>query len=495
MKSLKNLLIPFIIMVVLLAVAICTIVINSKDSGTVESGTVDSDVVIDIAPNIMSSIEVINRDGTGIGFQGAVDETGSVLWSLLDKYDTDVPLNNDAITTWAYMLGNFMSNGNIGDSSSYNLADYGLDNPQYTVVITQFDGSVSKVYVGNKTADGASCYFMVEGNPDIYTVVLAKYTYCGFQLIDFLATVTLGIEYSNLSTVEFKRDFDGIDLVTACTLYETGDPNYNAISPFEIECSPYYVTLIDKVVNLEITSFVEIPDDQLSEYGLDDPYYEFTFTLNDGRVVTLNLSSSVNGYYYGSSNVVDGYFKVSELQIDGLNTQLMMLLSSYLVYFPATDMSKITGTYGDESFTYDISTTGSISADDATARLNQRDARVFTSEGRSYAAILYESLITISVSDVDTEADPAYEPEVEFTFITNNYQTYVLSFVPRDSNSYYAFLNGEYTTFIVPKSELFNNSGLDTFNYGAWTAYELTVEAIDNSIAGTYDIPVEEGAA
>ena len=235
MKSLKNLLIPFIIMVVLLAVAICTIVINSKDSGTVESGTVDSDVVIDIAPNIMSSIEVINRDGTGIGFQGAVDETGSVLWSLLDKYDTDVPLNNDAITTWAYMLGNFMSNGNIGDSSSYNLADYGLDNPQYTVVITQFDGSVSKVYVGNKTADGASCYFMVEGDTNVYTVVSAKYTYCGFQLIDFLESAGLGIDYASLSTFEFKRASDNIDLFISCTLLDTGDPEFFVISPFNIE--------------------------------------------------------------------------------------------------------------------------------------------------------------------------------------------------------------------------------------------------------------------
>lgn len=495
MKSVKNLLIPFIVMVVLLAVAIVTIVINTKDSGTEETDTAGSENVIDVNPSLMSSIEVLNRDGTGIGFQAALDDTGSPVWTLLDKYSSDVPLNNEAVTSWAYMLGNFMSDGNIGDSSQYNLADYGLADPQYTVIITQYDGSVSKVFVGNKTATGNDCYFMVEGNPNIYTVVASKYTYCGFQLIDFLATVTLGIDYNLLSTVEFKRDLDGIDLVASCTLYETGDPTYNAISPFEIECSPYFVTLIDNIARLEITSFVDIPDDMLSDYGIEDPYYEFTFTMSDGRVITLNLSSAINGYYYGTSNIVDGYFKISEFQIENLDTQLMMLLSSYLVYYPATDMSKITGTYGDETFTYDISTTGSISAEDATARVNMRDARIFTSEGRSYAAILYESLITISVSDVDAEADPEYDPEIEFTFITTNYQTIVLSFVPRDNNSYYAFLNGEYTTFVVPASELFNDSGTDTYNYGAWTAYELTVEAIDNSINGIYDIPVDEDAA
>ena len=59
-------------------------------------------------------------------------------------------------------------------------------------------------------------------------------------------------------------------------------------------------------------------------------------------------------------------------------------------------------------------------------------------------------------------------------------------------NFYYVFLNGEYTYFVVPTRELFNDSGTDTYNYGAWTAYELARQAIDNQVAGIYDIPSEE---
>ena len=492
MKSLKSLLIPFIVMIALVAVAVGVIISNSKQNPANETEVAESENVISISPNLMSSIEVISRDGSGIGFQASLDETGSPVWALMDQYSSDNPLNNDSVTNWAYMLGNFMSNNTIGDSSQYSLAEYGLDNPMYTIVITQYDGSTSTILVGDKTTDSSSCYFMVEGNSNIYTVVAAKYTYCSFQLIDFLENSTLGIDYNLLSTVEFERDLDGIDLVASCSLYETGDPMYTAISPFEIECSPYFATLIDNIVKLEITTYVDIPEDMLADYGLDDPAYSFTFTLSDGRVTTIELSEAIGGYYYGRSNVVDGYFKISELQIDNLDTQLMMLLNSYLVYYSASDMSSITGTYGDESFTFEIETTGSISAEDATAQLNSRNAKIFTSEGRSYAAILYESLITISV---DSSADPAFEPEVEFTFITNNYQTYVLSLVPRDSNSYYAFLNGDYTQFIIPASEIFYDSGTNTYNYGAWTAYQLTQTAIDNAISGVYDIPVDEGAA
>ena len=482
-------------MLVLVAVAVAVIVTNSKQSDTEPSDVATQENVISVSPSLISSIEVVRADGTGIGFQGAVDELGNTVWSLLDRYGSDVPLNNDGITSWVYVLSNFMSNSKIGDSTDLNLSEYGLENPVYTIVITQYDGTVDTIYVGNKTASGSDCYFMVEGNPGIYTVAVAKYAYCGYQLIDFLETVRLGIDYGSLSTVEFKRASDGIDLIATCELYETGDPMFTAVSPFEIECSPYFVTFIDSIVQLEITSFVDIPDDQLADFGIEEPSYEFTFSMDDGRVVTVNLSSAINGYYYGTSNVVDGYFKISELQVSNIDTQLMMLLSSYLVYYPATDMQRISGTYGDQSFTYEIETTGSISADDATAMLNSRDARVFNSEGRSYAAILYESLITISVSDVDTSADPEFNPVLEFEFITSDYQTHTLSFVERDNNSYYAFLNGTYTYFIVPASELFNDSGSNTYNYGAWTAYELAQTAIDNQIAGIYDIPASEDAA
>lgn len=494
MKSLKSLLIPFIVMIVLAAVAIAVVVKNSKDS-TEQTEVQEQQNVLSIGSGVISSIEVVRQDETGIGFQGSIDAGGNTIWSLMDKYYVDVPLNNSGISSWVFILSNFLTSGTVGDSSELNLAEYGLDNPVYTIIITQYDGSVDTIYIGNKTATGTDCYFMLDGDPNVYTVAAAKYTYCSYMVIDFLESAGLGIDYASIATVEFKRATDDTDLLITCALSDNGDPIYTAISPYNIECSPYFTTMLDKIIFMEITAYVDIPDEELADYGLVDPTYEFTFTLHDGRVINVALSSVIDGYYYGTSNIVDGYFKISEMQITGIDTQLMMLLGSYLVYYPASDMSKITGTYGDETFVYDIDTTGSISAEDATALLNQRDARVFTTEGRSYAAILYESLITISVSGTDIEANPAFEPVLEFEFITTDHNTYTLSFVPRDNNSYYAFLNGEYSCFYVPASELFNNGGTDTYNYGAWAAYELAREAIDNAAGGIYDIPETEEAA
>ena len=163
MKSLKSLLIPFIVMVALVAVAVVVVISNSNGSSTEETDY-SSENVITIENSLISSIEVVRQDGTGIGFQGSIDDVGNTSWTLMDKYSSDVPLNNNSISSWVYILSNFMSDGLIGDSSELNLAEYGLDNPVYTIVITQFNGTVSRILIGNKTANGSDCYFMVEGD-------------------------------------------------------------------------------------------------------------------------------------------------------------------------------------------------------------------------------------------------------------------------------------------------------------------------------------------
>ncbi|MCQ2515670.1 MAG: DUF4340 domain-containing protein [Saccharofermentans sp.] len=490
MKSLKSLLIPFIVMLVLVAVAVGVIISNNINNGDdiVSNESVD---VFYIDTTTISTIEVLNNEGSGIGFQSYLSNEGIQCWALLEEYATDAEINMNGVSSWVAVLSSFYSSATVGDSNDLGLSEYGLDNPVYTVIITGFDGVEHRIFIGNKTVNESNCYFMVEGDSNIYTITSAKYLYCGYRLIDFLATQILNIDYSNVATLEFIRAEDNLDMITSCEIYETGAPIFTAISPFQIGCSNYFNDLVDNITNLQITSFVELTEDEVNDYGLANPAYSFILTMVDGTSLEINLSNEVNGYFYGTCSTVDGYFQLSSMQMSGLNTSLVMLLDSYLVYYSAYDMSKITGTYGDVSFTYEIDTEDSISSPNAVAMLNLRNVKIFNSNNRSYAAILYESLITISISGVETDVNPSFDPEVTFTYVTKDYHTYELSFVVRDGTSYYVFLDGEYTSFVVPRTQIFHDGGDNTFDYGAWTAYELAEEAIDNAINGTYDRPVE----
>jgi len=489
MKSLKSLLIPFIVMIVLVVVAIGVVISNNAGKGEEVSNETVQVFVLDAS--MISSIEVVNNTGNGIGFQSYYTSDNILCWSLLDKYDSGVEINSNGVASWVAVLSNFNANATIGDSANLNLAEYGLDNPVFTITITGYDGVQHKLFIGNKTVNEENCYFMLEGDSNIYTITSAKYLYCGYQIIDFLATQILNIDYSNVATLEFIRKEDNLDMVTSCEMYATGTPVFTAISPFRIGCSSYFNDLVDNITDLQITSFVDLSEEQLSDYGLENPAYTFILTMKDGTSLEVNLSNEINGYYYGTCSNIDGYFQLSSMQMSGLNTSLVMLLDSYLVYYSANEMSSISGTYGDQSFTYDIDTDDSISSSNAVAMLNLRNVKIFNSNNRSYAAILYESLITISISGIEADANPEFNPEVTFTYITNDYQTYELSFVVRDGTSYYVFLNGEYTCFVVPKTQIFHDGGDNTFDYGAWTAYEIAEEAIDNAINGIYDRPVE----
>ena len=76
-------------------------------------------------------------------------------------------------------------------------------------------------------------------------------------------------------------------------------------------------------------------------------------------------------------------------------------------------------------------------------------------------------------------------------YVTKHYETINLSFIQRDTDSYYVMVNDEYSSFYIYSRELFKDGGTDTYSYGAWAAYELAQEAIDNAINGMYDIPVD----
>ncbi|MBO4243306.1 MAG: hypothetical protein J5883_08515, partial [Clostridiales bacterium] len=130
-----------------------------------------------------------------------------------------------------------------------------------------------------------------------------------------------------------------------------------------------------------------------------------------------------------------------------------------------------------------------LSDSNAVANLNMRNCMIRNSSGRSYAAVLFESLVCIDIGGIEPDAVPTDDSIMTIKYVTKHYQTITLDFVPRDTDSYYVFMDGEYSSFYIYSRELFKNGGTDTFSYGCWAAYELAQEAIDNAINGTYDIP------
>ncbi|MBR3342109.1 MAG: DUF4340 domain-containing protein [Clostridiales bacterium] len=491
MKSAKNLLVPFIVLIMLV---IGLIVYSAVERFRNTEPSETSDGVYDVLyynPGDISSISVYNREtGHSSVVKCLLDSDNNIQYEYLgDDAEPGVYYAQYKLSDYVSSLTSFYSSTIV--SKTGNFSEYGLDNPSYTLTISLVNGTVTNVYLGNKTPDTKYCYMFVEGAQDIYLVSSDKLVQADKTAISFLDPTVLRIDSKNLKAVHFDRKSDGLSLDAAVALSASGITSYEIVKPYHHPASAYFANMVDNLLNLEISEYIEIND--LSKYGLDDPAFHFVLALTNGEKTEIYFSDLINEYYYGYIAGYDKYFKLNKYQLENLDMMETVLIDSYICYCFAKDISSINVTYGDKSFKFDLNVAEgrSITDDRSTVTLDGRNAKVSDSSGRSYCSILFESIACIKIGGIDTEAtvDTSKGPVITISFIGKNYATTDFEFYTRDADSYYVLKNGEYMGFYVYSGEIFNDGAYDTYNYGFWKAYELLSEAISGSVNGIYDIP------
>ena len=495
MKSVKNLLVPFIIMVMLLIGVIIYWVVSANGNNEPSNNTSGQIDIAYFRSSDINTLSVYNNETqyTSV-IKLSVDSYGYTQYQFQgDDVQTGEKYSQLRISEYVDALTYYSGYAKVSTTSS--LAEYGLDNPRFTITINCLNGSVTTVYLGNKSPDGKYCYMYFSGSDAIYSISSTKLDFAKKTSIDFLDSIYLNIDYDNLKTVHFDRSTDNMVLDAKAVKNDSGLITFDIYSPYEHDTSSYFSNLILMITQLTINEYIDIPDSDKSKYGLDNPAYHFILITNDGQKTELYFSQKIRGFYYGYMTGGNNYFMVSESQITGLEMQEKVLINPYVYSYNAKDIKTITGTYGDKTFKFEVYVPEgeSMTSSRASFTLDGRNGRITNSDGRSYSSVLFESLTCIEIAGIEigADVDTSEGPVISFEFINNSYNTTVYDFYTRDNNSYYVFKNGEYMDFYVYAKELFFDAGTDTYNYGAWSAYELLSEAITNSKNGTYDIPVE----
>lgn len=495
MKSIKNLLIPFII---LIALVICAVVYFVVDNIRNKEPSDTSDGMVDVLYFNTADVASVTVYNGSTGFTSVVncsaDSNNMIRYEYSgDDADPSVAYSQSKLATYVSNLTYYCSNRKV--SSAGNYAEYGLEAPSYTVTIKPVNGSETAVFLGNKSPDGKSCYMYVAGSKDIYLVTDDKLFQSEKNAMNFLDTQVLNIAYSDIKTVHFDRTDDGLSLDAVITVNDSGLVTYDIVKPYNHKASTYFENLIDSVIHLDVSEYIDIENDALNKYGLDRPAYHFVISLNNGGKTEVFFSRKIGASYYGYVSGTDNYFMLTEYQLDGVDLNETVLIDPYVCYCYVKDISSITGTYGDKSFKFavDVPSGKNIMSDGALVTLDGRNAQIADSSGRSYCSILFESIACIKIGGVETDAvvDTSSDPALTLTFIGKDHASTVYEFYTRNSDSYYVYKNGEYMSFYVYSAEIFNDGGNNTYNYGYWKAYELLNEAISGSISGIYDMPGE----
>jgi len=198
---------------------------------------------------------------------------GMVVWTMLESAGyvfNPARVQDKARQSWALTAAEIAHE----DASGLNLADFGLNPPLLTMEITYTDGSFTTLHLGGLTADMEHHFLMVDGNPTMYLVsefVAGRMLFGPEDMVDtrlpefhFTQAAFIGISQHGRQEIQLGLTSEGLVMLAP---YEGMLLDVWRVSEF----------VINPLSGLQIGDLVEFRPDDLSHFGLDDPFLEFQF--------------------------------------------------------------------------------------------------------------------------------------------------------------------------------------------------------------------------
>lgn len=493
MKSAKNLLIPSIVMIILaIGVGVFFVIDKSIKARTVET-TYNLVDLLYISPVDIASVSVAHRDGKiNVKVDRTIKADGSILYVYSGSDKGNEKYSQADMEAFLTTMNSFVSCASISENA--NLSEYGLDNPAYTVTISKTDGTQKVILIGDKATDGSGCYVCAAGSTSVYLAGDDKIFMASMTGNDFIDDRLIDVEIKELETVAFSRKKDSISVSGSAVYDESSDMcSIKFNKPFEISSSVYFDKLIKNICELSVAGYEDATNGNLSKFGLAIPPHQITLGFKEGKTYTLDLSTAIDGYYYGRINGSGKIFKADASKIEIIESPLLSLISDYIFHNPCDEIDsvEVSGIKGKFTLKVDVKKQQAISDRDSNVFLDGRNAKVTNASGRNYAAMLYETIFGINIGGVEEHANipESAVADTSIKVYDHNHSAVVYDFFRRSDETFYVVKNGEYTGFYVFKRELYNDGGQDTYNYGIWPAYEILTKAITDGINGIYEIP------
>ena len=296
MKKYKSLVILLTVLVVLVVAYVVTGQLKKKSAE--KENEQKQIAVLDMSD--ITSIQYTNGTNT----MSFIKEGGT--W--YSESDKEFPLQQSSLKTMAETFGTLSANRELTDGDT--LADYGLEEPQYTITLKDADGEQQNIYTGN--AAGEDYYMTVGDKEKIYTVDYSVVNAMNFDLDSMLQKDTFpSIGADNIKKVTITK-------VGETTEYDAD----NSDQSDDITAiggglgAAYFVDCVDYSVQA----------DELAQYGLDEAQrttVTVVYTDSDDKEQTFIL-------YVGGRGESDAY---NYVQMDGskmVNTMTKETVNSIL---------------------------------------------------------------------------------------------------------------------------------------------------------------------
>ncbi len=353
----------------------------------------------------------------------------------------------------------------IAEENPSDLSKYGLSEPvsRFTVEFSDYDRTTRTFLIGNETPEGDCRYVCEEGVNTIYTVKSASLTYFlskpeYFVTLVLMATpdddswpeiVDLTVERQDLDyVISFRTEEDQTEgLMSAQVMYEPIYMSLNITNSTDVTHGMWGLTAEDTII-------ANPGEDDLAQYGLDDPGTTVTLKTDDDKTHVLTIGDPIyvqdeNGNdtaqiasYYVYLTGEEGINSIYQVAADSLPWTTFLpedVISNLMTTNAVGTVDTIVYENESGSSVFEIDTDDEGSVTKVTLDGEEVDANLFKT--------LYQQIITCPTNQVYFE-DTDAEPFATLSINVNDGKSDVIEFIRDTNRRVIVKLNGR-TTFRI----------------------------------------------
>ncbi|HOQ37977.1 MAG TPA: DUF4340 domain-containing protein [Acetivibrio sp.] len=355
----------------------------------------------------------------------------------------------------------------IVDDNPQDLAMFGLDKPVVISAKTS-EGEMVEIEVGNITATKQAYYVKKKGENTVYTIAAYAGEILRSRKTDLRNRYILDVLTSDVTelalTKNGKLTFDAV---------KNSDSGWIIKEPIESGADMIRLNnALTALVRAEVTDFIEENATDLSKYGLDNPSYILKAAAGNKKVTVL-LGNVKENYKetYGMFEGTNEVFTINPNSLGFLDITTVEIIDGFLFTPYIFDVTDIEVKMDGETINLKIEKiekTSSEGQDDSNGEeeavenfyVNGRNVSEKGEDGKSKFKKYYQALIGITADEIDPNAVVEGDAEISITYkLKKEPGTVKVEFIPRDSDSYYAMKDGQYTGLIVLKSSFNKEEG------------------------------------
>ncbi len=395
-------------------------------------------------------------DGETLNF--ALDDEGE--WYYAD--DTVFPLDDARLLTMVSVLTEITSTRSI--EAVEDLSEYGLDDPECTIIVTTADGVTSTLLLGSESGLGDSRYLSL-GADTVYLVDTDLLDYFTYALYDLVATESLPTmsdvtdfvmeaETGSLTLVYLEES--GLTYTDALVWFATGDEGYTAL---DTDLTESFLSLVTGLSWSSCTDYYA-DDEELADYGLDSPTAVVTVTYltedEDGETGEAAFVLEIGGYAsdsYCYARIADSrmvYLIASSVSDSLLYTGASDLLPTDILEMDWDTVDTLEITLNDVTYT--------LVRQEVTEETEDEDGEITTETTVTWLLeeeeIAIETILSTlnSLDSTDSAEDVTAERSEMVSFVfyrnTENFTETTLIFYAYDSSTCLVGLEGETRLFV-----------------------------------------------